>query len=41
MLGSNPAGKPKGVNHVLINGRQAVKDGSYIPGVRVGRVLRT
>jgi N-acyl-D-amino-acid deacylase len=36
-----PAGKPKGIVHVLINGTVAVKDGSYISGVRAGQVIRT
>jgi len=38
--GPEPAGKPQGIKHVFINGRQVVKDGVYIEGVRVGRVLR-
>jgi N-acyl-D-aspartate/D-glutamate deacylase len=35
-----PAGKPKGVVHVFVNGAHAVKDGSYVTGARAGRVLR-
>jgi len=34
-----PYGKPKGIHHVFINGVHVVRDGSYIPGVRAGRVL--
>jgi len=34
-----PYGKPKGIHHVFINGAHVVRDGSYIPGVRAGRVL--
>jgi len=38
--GTRPAGKPKGIAHVFINGVQVVRDGSYVDGVRAGRVLR-
>ncbi|MFZ2629989.1 MAG: amidohydrolase family protein [Desulfosalsimonadaceae bacterium] len=38
--GGKPAGKPKGIVHVFINGTVVVKDGSYIPGVRAGRMIR-
>jgi N-acyl-D-amino-acid deacylase len=38
--GALPAGKPKGISHVFLNGVQVVKDGSYVPGSRAGRVLR-
>jgi hypothetical protein len=34
-----PYGRPKGIHHVFINGAQVVRDGSYIPGARAGRVL--
>ena len=39
-VGPQPAGKPKGIKHVFINGKQVVKEGSYIKGSRPGRVLR-
>ena len=35
-----PAGRPKGIRHVFINGTHVVKQGSYIEGSRAGRVLR-
>ena len=38
--GARPAGKPKGIAHVFLNGMHVVKDGSYVPGSRAGRVLR-
>jgi len=38
--GAQPAGKPKGIEHVFLNGTHVVKDGSYVPGLRAGRVLR-
>lgn len=38
--GSLPAGKPKGIREVLLNGVRAVRAGSYVDGVRAGRVLR-
>lgn len=38
--GTRPAGKPKGIEHVFLNGVHVVKDGSYVPGSRAGRVLR-
>ncbi len=38
--GARSAGKPKGIRHVFINGVHVVKDGSYLSGVRAGRVLR-
>jgi len=37
---AQPAGKPKGIAHVFLNGMHVVKDGSYVPGSRAGRVLR-
>ncbi len=40
-VGSKPAGRPKGIEHVFINGKQVVKDGAYIQGSRPGKVLRT
>jgi N-acyl-D-amino-acid deacylase len=36
----NPAGRPKGISHVIINGTQVVKNGEYQKGVRAGEVLR-
>jgi N-acyl-D-aspartate/D-glutamate deacylase len=38
--GAQPAGKPKGIEHVFLNGEHVVKDGSYVAGSRAGRVLR-
>ncbi len=38
--GGRPAGKPRGIAHVFVNGVHAVRDGSYIAGARAGRVLR-
>jgi N-acyl-D-aspartate/D-glutamate deacylase len=38
--GVQPAGRPKGIVHVFTNGTHVVKDGSYVPGTRAGRVLR-
>jgi len=38
--GSRPAGKPKGISHVFINGAHVVKDGDYINGMRIGEVIR-
>jgi hypothetical protein len=35
------AGKPRGVLHVFINGKHALKDGAFQAGVRAGKVLRT
>jgi N-acyl-D-amino-acid deacylase len=35
-----PAAKPKGIEHVFINGTHVVRNGSYIEGSRAGRVLR-
>jgi len=35
-----PAGKPKGLETVIINGQKVVEKGSYMSGVRAGRVLR-
>ncbi len=39
-VGTQPAGKPKGIKHVFLNGAHVVKDGSYVQGSRPGRVLR-
>jgi N-acyl-D-amino-acid deacylase len=38
-VNGGPYGKPRGIHHVFVNGVQVVRDGSYIPGVRAGRVL--
>jgi N-acyl-D-aspartate/D-glutamate deacylase len=35
-----PAGRPLGIKHVFLNGRQVVKDSAYVEGSRAGRVLR-
>jgi N-acyl-D-amino-acid deacylase len=35
-----PAGKPKGIRHVFVNGRHVVKDSRCTTAVRAGRVLR-
>ena len=37
---AKPAGRPKGISHVFVNGVHAVKDGAYIAGVRAGEVIR-
>ncbi|MCU0597756.1 MAG: amidohydrolase family protein [Desulfobacterales bacterium] len=37
---AKPAGRPKGISHVFINGAHAVKDGNYITDVRAGEVIR-
>ncbi len=39
--GLRPAGKPVGIREVFINGQHVVRDGTYIRGIRAGRVLRT
>lgn len=39
--GSRPAGTPRGIRHVFINGAHAVKDGKYTGNMRAGRVLKT
>ncbi len=39
-VGSRPAGRPEGIDHLFINGVHAVEHGRYISGVRAGRVLR-
>jgi N-acyl-D-amino-acid deacylase len=35
-----PAGRPTGIRHVFLNGRQVVRDSAYVEGSRAGRVLR-
>ena len=37
---SEPAGKPKGIKHVFINGEHVVNEGSYIDAVKAGRIIR-
>lgn len=39
-VGLTPAGRPKGVRHVLINGVHVVEDGQYTGDMRAGRVLK-
>ncbi|RJP76767.1 MAG: hypothetical protein C4522_17015 [Desulfobacteraceae bacterium] len=39
--GPIPAGRPKGISHVIINGSLVVKDGEYQTGIRAGEVLRS
>ena len=39
-IGAQAAGKPKGIEHVFLNGTHVVKEGSYVPGTRAGCVLR-
>jgi len=39
-IGAQAAGKPKGIEHVFLNGTHVVKEGSYVPGARAGCVLR-
>ena len=38
--GSVRASRPKGIDHVFINGRQVVRDGAYLENARFGQVLR-
>jgi N-acyl-D-aspartate/D-glutamate deacylase len=40
-VGAQPAGKPKGIRHVFINGAHVVDQGSFVADKRLGRVLRT
>ena len=39
-VGKKPAGRPVGIQHVFLNGRHVVKDGTYVDGAQAGRVLR-
>ncbi|MFO8113412.1 MAG: amidohydrolase family protein [Desulfosalsimonadaceae bacterium] len=39
--GPNPARRPKGIQHVWINGSHVVQQGHYVEGVRAGQVIRT
>lgn len=39
-IGTLPAGRPKGVRHVFLNGQQVVSEGLYINGPLAGRVLK-
>jgi N-acyl-D-amino-acid deacylase len=36
-----PVGRPTGIQHVFLNGRQVVRDSAYVEGSRAGRVLRS
>jgi N-acyl-D-aspartate/D-glutamate deacylase len=38
--GTEPAGRPKGIAHVFINGQHAVQNGEFVSGVRAGEVIR-
>jgi len=38
--GHLPAGRPKGVVHVFINGQHAVQNGEYLKEIRAGEVIR-
>jgi N-acyl-D-amino-acid deacylase len=38
--GSKPAGRPRGISHVFVNGAHVVRGGEHLPGERHGRVLR-
>jgi N-acyl-D-amino-acid deacylase len=38
--GTQPAGRPKGICHVFINGQQTVQNGEYVNNVRAGEVIR-
>jgi N-acyl-D-aspartate/D-glutamate deacylase len=37
--GATPAGRPRGIEHVFINGSRVVSDGSFQGGRRAGRIL--
>jgi len=39
-VGREPAGRPVGIHHVFLNGAHVVNDGTYVAGMRAGRVLR-
>ncbi len=38
--GHLPAGRPKGIVHVFINGQHAVQNGEYLKEIRAGEVIR-
>lgn len=38
--GGEPAGRPKGIDRVYVNGTEVVRGGAYHEGVRAGHVLR-
>jgi N-acyl-D-aspartate/D-glutamate deacylase len=40
-VAAEPAGKPRGIEHVFANGRSVVSTSRCVAGVRAGRVLRT
>jgi N-acyl-D-amino-acid deacylase len=37
---SNSSAKPSGVKYVFINGREVVREGSAIPGIKYGQILK-
>jgi N-acyl-D-amino-acid deacylase len=39
-VGSKPAGRPRGIEYVYINGQRVVENGGWLDGVRAGRSLR-
>jgi hypothetical protein len=39
-VGKKPAGKPRGIHHVFINGKHVVRDGAMRELQRAGKVLR-
>lgn len=39
-VGKQPAGRPRGIEHVFLNGEHAVIGGVYQSGARAGRVIR-
>jgi len=39
-LGTEAEGSPRGIEHVFVNGTEVVRNGCYLDGERVGRVLR-
>jgi len=39
-LGAAAGGSPRGIDRVFVNGVQVVREGAYLDGARVGRVLR-
>jgi N-acyl-D-aspartate/D-glutamate deacylase len=39
-VGRTPAGRPKGISHVFLNGRHVVKEGLALDTARAGRMIR-